>query len=61
MVWLTILKRILSVLCTALLSERAIIKMILVCGDYLVKRTTNDLDDKAWEVVKGELEASLEK
>ncbi len=61
MVWLTILKRILGVLCTALLSERAIIKMILVCGDYLVKRTTNDLDNKAWEVVKGELEASLEK
>lgn len=61
MVWLTIFKRILAVLCTALLSERAIIKMILVCGDWLVKRTTNDLDDKAWMVVKAELEASLEK
>ena len=61
MAWLTILKRILAVLCTALLSERAIIKMMLVCGDRLVKRTTNELDDKAWAVVKGELEASLEK
>lgn len=61
MACLVILKRILAVLCTALLSERAIIKMILVCGDWLVKRTTNDLDDKAWKIVKAELEASLEK
>ena len=61
MAWIVILKRILAVLCTALLSERAIIRMILVCGDWLVERTTNKLDDKAWVVVREELEASLEK
>jgi len=54
-----ILFKALKSLLLSLLTERAIIRLVIGFGDWLVKRTTNELDDKAWTVVKEELEKSL--
>lgn len=59
MVVFVVLKKVLSTLLVALLSEKVIIRLVLLFGDWLVGRTTNKLDDKGWEVVKEELEKSL--
>lgn len=36
----------------ALFSEKVITAIVLKLGDYLVKRTTNPLDNKVWSEVK---------
>jgi hypothetical protein len=40
----------------ALLSEKVIIAILIRLGDWLVKRTTNSLDDQIWGEVKKALE-----
>lgn len=59
MVAFVVLKKVLNTLLIALLSEKVIIRLVLLFGDWLVDRTTNELDNKGWEVVKEELEKSL--
>jgi len=44
-------------LLTALLTEKVLISIVIRLGDWLVKRTTNDLDDSVWNEVKTALEA----
>ena len=37
---------------TKLLSQKVLIAILLRLGDWLVKRSENDLDDKIWEEVR---------
>jgi hypothetical protein len=43
---------ILGVIATKMFSQRILIAILLKLGDWLVKRSENDLDDKIWEEVK---------
>jgi len=40
----------------ALLTERVLINLVIILGDWLVKRTSNDLDDKTFKVFKEALD-----
>ena len=37
---------------TRLLSQKVLIAILLKLGDWVVKRSENDLDDKIWDEVK---------
>lgn len=43
----------------ALMSEKVIIELMIKFGDWLVKRTGNDLDDKAWTSLREQLLKNL--
>ena len=40
---------------TKMLSQKVMIAILIKLGDWLVKRSENDLDDKIWAEVKGAL------
>ena len=42
---------------TKILSQKVLIAIILKLGDWLVKRSENELDDKVWSEVKKALNA----
>lgn len=44
--------KILSTLAIKLLTEKVIIKVTLSCTGYLVKKTSNKLDDELFETIK---------
>lgn len=44
--------RIISTLAVKLLAEKVIIKLTLSCAGYLVKKTSNTLDDELLETIK---------
>ena len=46
---------ILSAIATKMLSQKVLIAILLKLGDWLVKRSENDLDDKIWAEVKKSL------
>jgi len=48
--------KLLGTLATKLLSEKVLIAIVLKLGDWLVKRSENDLDDKIWAEVSKALE-----
>lgn len=52
----TILVGVVARIGKTLLTERVIINLVIVLGDWLVKRTSNDLDDKAFKVFKEALD-----
>ena len=43
---------VLGAIATRMFSQRILIAILLKLGDWLVKRSENDLDDKIWEEVK---------
>jgi hypothetical protein len=43
---------LLGAVATKMLSQKVMIAILLKLGDWLVKRSENDLDDKVWEEVK---------
>lgn len=47
-----IIARIGTRLLTAVLTEAVIIKILVALGDWLVKRSSNTLDDSVWAEVK---------
>lgn len=49
-----------GVLIKSLLTERVVIGLMVKLGDWVVKKTTNDLDDEAWIPVKEALKKALE-
>ena len=46
------MSNILSAVIKKLLSEKILIAILLNLGDYLVRRSSNDLDDKIWAEVR---------
>ena len=46
---------ILGSIATKMLSQKVLIAILLKLGDWLVKRSENDLDDKIWAEVKKSL------
>ena len=46
---------VLSAIATKMLSQKVLIAILLKLGDWLVKRSENDLDDKIWAEVKKSL------
>jgi len=44
--------KLLGAIATKLLSQKVLIAIVLKLGDWLIKRSENDLDDKIWEEVK---------
>ncbi len=46
---------ILSAIATKMLSQKVLIAILLKLGDWLVKRSENDLDDKIWAEVRKSL------
>lgn len=62
-VFLVVLRKVLSILlgalAKALLTERVIIELMIKFGDWLVKKTGNDLDDKLWLPLKAQLLKNL--
>tara|TARA_R100001594_G_scaffold13276_4_gene28729 strand:- start:411 stop:575 length:165 start_codon:yes stop_codon:yes gene_type:complete len=50
--------KILAAVATKLLSQKVLIAILLKLGDWIVKRSENDLDDKVWAEVKKALEDS---
>ena len=46
---------VLGVIATKMLSQKVLIAILLRLGDWLVKRSENDLDDKIWAEVKKSL------
>ena len=46
---------VLSAIATKMLSQKVLIAILLNLGDWLVKRSENDLDDKIWAEVKKSL------
>ena len=46
---------VLSAIATKMLSQKVLIDILLKLGDWLVKRSENDLDDKIWAEVKKSL------
>lgn len=51
---------LIGVLIKLLLSERVVIGLMIRMGDWIVKRTTNTLDDEAWVPIREELQKILE-
>ena len=47
---------ILGSIATKMLSQKVLIAILLRLGDWLVKRSQNELDDKVWAEVKVLLE-----
>ena len=45
-----------SIIISKIFTEKILIKILIKLGDFLVKKTTNDLDDKVWGEVKKALE-----
>ena len=43
---------IISKILTGMLSEKVLIAILLRVGDFLVKKSTNKLDDEVWMEVK---------
>ena len=43
---------ILGGIATKLLSQKVLIAILLKLGDWIVKRSENELDDKIWDEVK---------
>ena len=50
------MSKLLAAIATKLLSEKVLIAIVLKLGDWLVKRSSNDLDDKIWAEVSKALE-----
>jgi len=50
--------KILGTVATKLLSEKVLIAIVLKLGDWLVKRSSNELDDKIWAEVSKALESN---
>ena len=50
--------KILGTVATKLLSEKVLIVIVLKLGDWLVKRSSNELDDKIWAEVSKALESN---
>ena len=46
-----VLTSVVSIIVSKLLTEKVIIGILLKVGDYLTKKTSNDLDDKVWAEV----------
>ena len=46
---------ILGSIATKILSQKVMIAILVKLGDWLVKRSENDLDDKIWAEVKSAL------
>ena len=44
--------KILGAIATKLLSQKVLIAIVLKLGEWLVKRSENDLDDKIWAEVQ---------
>lgn len=56
---LTALKGMIVSFVRILLTQQMMIRLMIHLGDYLVDKSENKLDDKAWPDVKKELEDSL--
>jgi hypothetical protein len=54
----TVVARVGSAILTSLLTEKVIIAILIRLGDYLVKRSSNTLDNTVWEEVKKALQQS---
>lgn len=48
---------LLGSIATKVLSQKVLIAIVLKLGDWLVKKSENDLDDKIWAEVKKALNA----
>tara|TARA_R100000781_G_C4080472_1_gene127526 strand:- start:515 stop:667 length:153 start_codon:yes stop_codon:yes gene_type:complete len=46
---------VLGAIATKMLSQKVLIAILLRLGDWLVKKSENDLDDKIWAEVKKSL------
>ena len=56
---LLILKRFFLLIVKALLTEKMMMRLMVMGGDWLVKSTKNKLDDKVWPELKKALEDSV--
>tara|TARA_R110000824_G_scaffold137515_2_gene301629 strand:- start:667 stop:831 length:165 start_codon:yes stop_codon:yes gene_type:complete len=52
--------KIVSAIATKLFSQKVLIAIVLKLGEWLVKRSENDLDDKIWAEVTKALKAGNE-
>jgi|TARA_Y100000004_G_C8758991_1_gene345702 hypothetical protein len=50
--------KLLATIASKLLSEKVLIAIVLKLGDWLVKRSSNDLDDKIWAEVSKALDSN---
>jgi|TARA_R100000988_G_C3976894_1_gene154690 hypothetical protein len=50
--------KLLGAVATRIFSQKVLIAILLKLGDWLVKRSENDLDDKIWSEVSKALEES---
>ena len=50
--------KLLGAIATKVFSQKVLIVILLKLGDWLVKRSENDLDDKVWAEVSKALEAN---
>jgi hypothetical protein len=49
--------KLLGAIATKLFSQKVLIAIVLKLGDWLVRRSENDLDDKVWAEVSKALNA----
>ena len=56
-----LIKRVLSALVTALLTQKMMLKLMVVFGEWLVNTSKNELDNDFWVPIKESLEAELKK
>jgi|TARA_Y100000034_G_C6822229_1_gene370432 hypothetical protein len=49
------MSKLIGVLLKTIFTEAVIKKLLLILGDYLVKSSKNDLDNKVWAKVKAKL------
>ena len=50
--------KLLATIASKLLSEKVLIAIVLKLGDWLVKRSSTDLDDKIWAEVNKALDSN---
>lgn len=56
---LLVIKRFILLIIKALLTEKMMMRLMVIGGDWLVKSTKNKLDDKVWPELKKALEESV--
>ncbi|KKL78078.1 hypothetical protein LCGC14_2028450 [marine sediment metagenome] len=56
---LLVIKRFILLIIKALLTEKMMMRLMVMGGDWLVEKSSNKLDDKIWPNMKKALEESV--